>query len=174
MSASKNPDAEFAYGAGQINPTAALNPGLVYDASEADYVSFLCGQGYSSQKLRLVTGDSSSCSSSNNRTVWGLNYPSFALSVESGHAFSTTFNRTVTNVGSATSTYTASVKSPSSLKISVEPSTFSFKSLMEQRSFTVKVEGATAEVLLSASLILSDGVHYVRSPIVVYTSTTSR
>ena len=170
MNATSNEDVEFAYGAGQVNPTAAVNPGLVYDAGEADYVSMLCGQGYSSKNLRIVTGDNSSCTSTNNGTVWDLNYPSFALSIKRGIAFSASFSRTITNVGSASSTYKATITSPSGLKASIEPSTFSFKSLTEKQSFRLKVEGVTKESVLSASLLLSDGVYYVRSPIVVYTS----
>ncbi|MCI53678.1 cucumisin-like, partial [Trifolium medium] len=45
MSSALNPEAEFAYGAGLINPVKAANPGLVYDISEADYAEFLCGEG---------------------------------------------------------------------------------------------------------------------------------
>ena len=41
MSSDLNPEAEFAYGAGQINPVKAVCPGLVYDISESDYVRFL-------------------------------------------------------------------------------------------------------------------------------------
>ncbi|CAI0447397.1 unnamed protein product [Linum tenue] len=76
------PDAEFGYGSGEIHPSRAVDPGLVYDAGEIDYVQMLCGQGYNITQLRLVTGDQSSCSSAaTNRTaVWDLNYPSFALS----------------------------------------------------------------------------------------------
>ena len=62
MGVDKNTDAEFAYGTGHINPTRAINPGLVYDVGEIDYVNFLCGQGYSNQSLRLATGDNSRCS----------------------------------------------------------------------------------------------------------------
>ena len=51
MSAKKNPEAEFAYGAGNIDPVKAIDPGLVYDADEIDYVEFLCGQGYSTRAL---------------------------------------------------------------------------------------------------------------------------
>ncbi|ONK62169.1 uncharacterized protein A4U43_C07F1100 [Asparagus officinalis] len=170
MNATSNEEMEFAYGAGQVNPVAAANPGLVYDADEADYVRMLCGQGYSTKNLQLVTGDNSSCTSTNNGTVWDLNYPSFALSVKTGIDFSATFNRTLTNVGSASSSYRATITSPSDLKVSIEPTTFSFKSLMEKKSFSLKVEGLTRESVLSASLLLSDGAYYVRSPIVVYTS----
>ncbi|KAJ7965238.1 Cucumisin [Quillaja saponaria] len=44
MSAKLNPHAELAYGAGHINPIKAINPGLIYDAGEIDYIKFLCGQ----------------------------------------------------------------------------------------------------------------------------------
>ncbi|KAJ6814974.1 cucumisin-like [Iris pallida] len=170
MSASANPDMEFGYGAGQINPAAATNPGLVYDAGEADYVGMLCGQGYTTKNLQLITGDKSSCTSANNGTVWDLNYPSFALSVASGKAFAASYNRTVTNVGDAGSSYTPTVAGPEELKITVQPTELSFGSLLEKKSYTLKVEGATTAGMLSASIVWSDGVHSVRSPIVVYTA----
>ncbi|KAF2318965.1 hypothetical protein GH714_012012 [Hevea brasiliensis] len=72
--------AEFAYGAGHINPVKAIDPGLIYDAEPLDYVKFLCGQGYNTSLLQMVTGDNSSCAKATNGTVWDLNYPSFALS----------------------------------------------------------------------------------------------
>nr|POF25238.1 cucumisin [Quercus suber] len=62
MSVDTNIDVEFAYRAGHINPMRAINPGLVYDAEEVDCVNFLCGQGYSSKSLRLVTGNNFSYS----------------------------------------------------------------------------------------------------------------
>ncbi|KAI6669312.1 hypothetical protein NL676_004197 [Syzygium grande] len=49
MSAEINSEAEFAYGAGQLNPIQSLHPGLLYDANETDYVNFLCGQNYSTK-----------------------------------------------------------------------------------------------------------------------------
>lgn len=54
MSITLNPEAELAYGAGQINPIKAVNPGLVYDASEIDYVRFLSGQGYDNKSYKLL------------------------------------------------------------------------------------------------------------------------
>ncbi|KAH7678177.1 Peptidase S8 subtilisin-related protein [Dioscorea alata] len=116
MMASKNTDAEFAYGSGHLNPAKAADPGLVYDACEADYVNMLCSQGYSTKNLRLVTGDNSTHCSRNRGSVWDLNYPSFALSVRSGHRFSARYPRTVTNVGLAKSVYRVKVTSPQNLK----------------------------------------------------------
>ncbi|KAK7826148.1 subtilisin-like protease sbt4.3 [Quercus suber] len=45
MNATKILAAEFAYGSGQINPTKAVDPGLVYDASKEDYINLLCSLG---------------------------------------------------------------------------------------------------------------------------------
>ncbi|KAK9158935.1 hypothetical protein Scep_005509 [Stephania cephalantha] len=45
MNASRNSNAEFAYGAGFINPVKAINPGLAYSASEDDYIKLLCSIG---------------------------------------------------------------------------------------------------------------------------------
>ncbi|KAF2318968.1 hypothetical protein GH714_012024 [Hevea brasiliensis] len=168
MSATTNIDAEFAYGSGHINPVNATDPGLVYDAEEIDYVKFLCGQGYNATQLKLVTGDNSSCSEETNGTVWDLNYPSFALSTLSGQSVSRIFHRTVTNVGSAPSTYKAIVEAPSVLDIQVQPNVLSFKSLGEKQSFVVIVEAVLNNSAISGSLTWDDGVHQVRSPILAH------
>ncbi|KAK9123838.1 hypothetical protein Sjap_013440 [Stephania japonica] len=169
MSQSVNPDAEFAYGAGHINPVRATDPGLVYDAGPEDYVRMLCSQGYNTTTLRQVTGDISTCSESNNGTVWDLNYPSFALSVrDDTPSFNQSFHRTVTNVGSPASVYRANVTTPTGLNIQVTPGILSFKALGEMQSFVVTVSRQNVSGMISAALVWSDGVHQVRSPIVVY------
>ncbi|CAI0447399.1 unnamed protein product [Linum tenue] len=171
------PDAEFGYGSGEIHPSRAVDPGLVYDAGEIDYVQMLCGQGYNITQLRLVTGDQSSCSSAaTNRTaVWDLNYPSFALSSEKLKTSVTrVFHRTVTNVGSATSTYTAIYKakviSSKELKIKVNPKVLRFKDVGETISFRVTVKAKLKQSgIISGVLVWSDGSHKVRSPVVAHT-----
>ncbi|KAL4576317.1 hypothetical protein LXL04_012409 [Taraxacum kok-saghyz] len=170
MSPIKNLDAEFAYGSGQIDPVKAADPGLVYDAGEADFVSFLCGQGYNSTTLKIVTGDSSACSATNNATVWDLNYPSFALSAPQSGSLIRSFNRTVTNVGAAQSTYQANVVAPSGLSVKVNPTSLSFKAVGETQSFVVTVAATIGSKALSGSLVWSDGAHKVTSPIVAFLS----
>nr|KYP32508.1 Cucumisin [Cajanus cajan] len=166
---SENFQAEFAYGAGQIDPSKAVFPGLVYDAGEIDYVRLLCGQGYSSRTLQLITGDNSSCSETKYGSARDLNYASFALSVPpSNSSVSGSFNRTVTNVGSATSTYKAIVTAPQGLKIEVNPSVLSFTSLNQKQTFVLTIEGTIDEALQSASLVWDGGEFHVRSPIVVF------
>ncbi|WVY91659.1 hypothetical protein V8G54_037173 [Vigna mungo] len=150
-------DAEFAYGAGQLNPLKAANPGLVYDA------------GYSSSALRIITGDNSTCTSANEGSVLNLNLPSFALSTPRSSYNNVTFGRTVTNVGSATSTYKATITAhPSSLNVEVLPNVLAFSSLGQRLSFTLKIEGSINADLVSFSLIWDDGTFKARSPIVVY------
>ncbi|GKA13920.1 cucumisin-like protein [Tanacetum coccineum] len=168
MSPIKNTDAEFAYGSGHINPLKAVYPGLVYDAGEADYVSFLCGQGYDATKLTIVTGDITTCSAANNATVWDLNYPSFALSSNESGIIVRTFNRIVTNVGLGESTYQANVFSPLGLVVEVSPSTLVFTTVGEKQSFLVTVIATIGSQMLSGSLVWNDGVHSVTSPIVAF------
>ncbi|XP_048320426.2 cucumisin-like [Ziziphus jujuba] len=170
MDKNKNEDLEFAYGSGHINPEQALDPGLVYDASEADYIDFLCKQGYNST-LSLITGDNSStCSSTELGRGWNLNYPSFQLGVEDGQSIDAVFNRTVTNVGSPNSTYTLNVYFPSTVTIYVEPSILSFSAVGEKKSYTVTVTGSpiTQQSIASGAITWKDGVHSVRSPLVIY------
>ncbi|KAK9019300.1 hypothetical protein V6N11_053826 [Hibiscus sabdariffa] len=170
MNSENNLEAEFAYGAGHINPALAARPGLIYDAGEVDFVNFLCGQGYSSKQLALITGSNSTCSEETSGTVWDLNYPSFALSTTPGNSVTRVFHRTVTNVGSAVSTYKAVVNAPPGLVIQVQPSVLSFKSLGQKQSFTVTVGAEVGNSMISGALIWDDGVHQVRSPIVAYAS----
>lgn len=171
MDSRKHPDLEFAYGSGHINPLEATNPGLVYDASEADYINFLCKQGYNTTTLRLITGDNSSvCNSTELGRAWDLNYPTFALAVEDGQPIKGVFTRTVTNVGSPNSTYAVSMYMPNSIKVIVEPSVLSFSSTGEKKTFTVTVDGPkiAQQPIMSGAIMWEDGSHVVRSPLVVY------
>ncbi|XP_060184236.1 cucumisin-like, partial [Lycium barbarum] len=172
MSSSANSEAEFAYGSGQINPIKAANPGLVYDMGENDYVKFLCGQGYSTKNLRIITGAKTSCTFQTHAThVWDLNYPSFTISSSKNSKITRVFHRTVTNVGTPVSTYRATIVAPAGLTVRVEPSLLSFISLGQKQSFVVSVTAEISESVLSGSLVWDDGVHLVRSPIVAYAST---
>ncbi|KAM3735014.1 hypothetical protein ACB098_10G058900 [Castanea mollissima] len=168
----KHEDLEFAYGSGHINPLQAVDPGLVYDAYEADYINFLCMQGYNTTTLRLITGDNSSfCNTSKPGRAWNLNYPSFSVAVEDGQQIKAVFIRTVTNVGPPNSTYTLSTYIPASIDVTVEPSVLSFSSIGEKKSFTVLVYGPkiAQQPIISGAIIWKYGHYVVRSPLVVYT-----
>ncbi|XP_057811959.1 subtilisin-like protease SBT4.3 [Salvia miltiorrhiza] len=172
MDPRKHSDMEFAYGSGHINPAAAIDPGLVFDASVADYVDFLCKQGYNTTTLRLVAGDNSACANTAAPgRGWDLNYPSLALYVEDGQQISGSFARRVTNVGKANSTYTAAVDAPPLINVTVDPAVLTFSSAGETQQFAVHVAGpAIKQVpIISAAVTWSDGSgHSVRTPVVVY------
>jgi hypothetical protein len=168
----KHQDLEFAYGSGHINPSNATEPGLIYDASEADYIDFLCKQGYNTTTLKFITGDNSSfCNTTQLGRAWDLNYPSFSVAVEDGQPIKAVFTRTVTNVGLPNSTYTVTGYMPSNITVTVDPSVLFFSAIGEKKSFTVKVNGPNIaqQPIMSGAIVWSDGVYAVRSPVVVYT-----
>ncbi|WZY75535.1 hypothetical protein YC2023_021919 [Brassica napus] len=163
---------EFAYGAGHVDPIAALNPGLVYELDKADHITFLCGLNYTSKTLKLITGEAVTCTG--NTLPRNLNYPSMSAKLsETNSSFTVTFNRTVTNLGTPNSTYKSQIvlNHGTKLSVKVSPDVLFMKSVNEKQSFTVTVSGDNIDPKLpsSASLIWSDGTHNVRSPIVVYT-----
>ncbi|KAF8049041.1 hypothetical protein N665_2318s0007 [Sinapis alba] len=165
---------EFAYGAGHVDPIAALHPGLVYELDKADHITFLCGLNYTSKTLKLITGEAVTCTG--NTLPRNLNYPSMSAKLsETKSSFTVTFNRTVTNVGIPNSKYNSKIilNHGTKLSVKVSPNVLFMKSVKEKQSFTVTVSGSNIDPKLpsSASLIWSDGPHKVRSPIVVYTDT---
>ena len=157
----------LAYGAGFVQPNRAVDPGLIYDLSNADYLQYLCALGYPDQTIRSFDADADACPSTSIR-VEDFNYPSFSyssasLTQTSGN--SNTFKRTVTNVGPAKSTYTASVDAPTNVTIVVSPSTLSFTKKNEKKSFTVTVTALGTPDRAYGFLTWSDGSHNVQSPI---------
>ncbi|KAF5207449.1 Subtilisin-like protease SBT4.6 [Thalictrum thalictroides] len=170
MNATLNPDAEFAYGAGHIDPVKAINPGLVYDAMEGDYLNMLCSIGYTTKQVQTLSGHNHSCSKEFRGSPKDLNYPTMSSDVANVN-----FTRIVTNVGVPNSTYKATIRSPPNMRISVKPKVLSFTSLNEKKSFimTVSTSAPKENSIISASLVWNDGVHNVRSPIVMYLQSNS-
>ncbi|XP_021283640.1 subtilisin-like protease SBT1.7 [Herrania umbratica] len=173
--ATGGPATPFDYGAGHADPVAALDPGLVYDASVDDYLGFLCALNYTPEQIKSTTHRDFTCHTSSKYTLGDFNYPSFAVPLETalgregGAGVSSTikYTRTLTNVG-APATYKVSLYSQTqAVKISVEPATLSFSAQYEKKSYTVtftatsKPSGTTS----FAHLEWSDGKHTVGSPI---------
>lgn len=143
----------FAQGAGHVDPAAAMDPGLVYNITETDYRKYMCGAGVTAQ-CAIAGGQIPG---------YELNLPSIAV----GNVLGTvTVKRSVTNVGTTPSTYTASISVPG-FNASVSPSTLAIAP-GETKSFAVTLTraGAVENVWQYGSLTWSDGSHKVRSPIV--------
>ncbi|CAL5078907.1 unnamed protein product [Urochloa decumbens] len=138
---------ELNYGAGQLNSSKARDPGLVYDASERDYVAMLCAQGYNATQLALITGSrAAACAGA----ASDLNYPTMAANVAPWRNFTVRFRRTVTNVGaSPAAVYVARVVLHGArrreLAVVVSPDRLEFGEQRRTASFSVSVSGEAME-----------------------------
>jgi hypothetical protein len=144
----------FAYGAGFVRPNSANDPGLVYDSGFSDWMGFLCGSGELQAPYCAVLGFDPS----------DLNYPSIAIGTL---LFSQTIVRTVTNVGN-TATYTFAVDGLAGIGVVVEPEELTLTP-GESVSYTVEFTNIGAQMgdYVTGGITWSDGIHEVRSPIVL-------
>ncbi|KAL3839011.1 hypothetical protein ACJIZ3_023602 [Penstemon smallii] len=168
-----NQDAEFAYGSGHIDPVKAADPGLIYETLQEDYIKMLCGLRSDTSTLRKIFGVNVNCSEGFKINPKDLNYPSMTVSIGSFESnqikpFAEKLTRTVTNVGRANSTYKANTSIGSDYNINVNPNILTFGELDEKKTFEVTISGKFTGIMISAALEWSDGVHNVRSPIVIY------
>lgn len=165
-------EGEFAYGAGNINPARAVDPGLIYDDNDMSQVHFLCSEGYSGSSIAILAGPKPvTCSSLVGLGHDSLNYPTIQLSLRSTRLpIMTVFQRQVTNVGRAVSIYIATVVAPKGVEVTVDPATLSFTQLLQKHTFKVIVKASSlpAGKMVSGFLAWKGVGHVVRSPIVVY------
>ncbi|KAK4277421.1 hypothetical protein QN277_015423 [Acacia crassicarpa] len=175
--ATGKPATAFDFGAGHVDPVAALDPGLVYNTTIDDYLSFLCALNYTSSEIKQVTGQGFSCDSSKKYRVEDLNYPSFAVSIQSASGrgdasdkpMTVQYKRIVTNVGKP-GTYKVYVScQSSSVKIEVEPKKLCFSKNYEKKSFKVTFTSASMPrgTTTFGHLDWSDGKHKVVSPVAI-------
>ncbi|CAL5089949.1 unnamed protein product [Urochloa decumbens] len=168
----------YDHGAGQVHPAAALDPGLVYEAGEGDYLGFLCNYGYDAAKIKLIAaslpGGFACPANSTAALISDLNYPSIAVSgLGKGGGGSRTVTRAVTNVGAAEEvTYTAAVSAPAGMEVKVTPSKLVFTKSVRTLEFQVSFSGGKDKAgkkgaAMFGSITWSDGKHMVRSPFVV-------
>ncbi|KAK7262053.1 hypothetical protein RJT34_29613 [Clitoria ternatea] len=152
----------FAYGSGHIRPNRAMDPGLVYDLTTNDYLNFLCVLGYNHTQIEMFSAASHHCPDIVN--ILDFNYPTITIPRLYG---SVSLRRRVKNVGAA-GTYTASLRVPAGLSISVKPKVLKFKKIGEEKRFKLRVEVTRPGVAMAfGGLTWSDGKHQVRSTIVV-------
>ncbi|XP_073015584.1 subtilisin-like protease SBT4.15 [Primulina eburnea] len=169
--------AALSSGSGQINPRAALHPGLIYDIDTEAYISFLCKEGYNNSAIALITGNKKYNCSNVRRAKGddGLNYPSMHMQLNENQTdISAVFYRTVTHVEDCKTVYKAKVESPKGLSIRVIPDILTFDETNEKKSFKVSLRGKFLNKkiwYLSGSLKWSDSKHNVRTPILVYRAT---
>ncbi|XP_062227440.1 subtilisin-like protease 1 [Phragmites australis] len=165
------PASFLAVGAGHVNPQRAMDPGLVYNMTVKDYVPYLCGLNYTDQKVNTIIypEPAVSCANVTKLEQDDLNYPSITAILDQP-PFTVKANRSVTNVGAASSTYVVEVDVPASVKVEVNPTKLTFKTLDEVLNYavTVKSESGRAPAgTVEGQLKWVSGKYVVRSPILI-------
>lgn len=149
----------FAFGAGQVVPNSAANPGLVYNSGWTEWLGFLCGTG----QLAASYCPSIKIDPSN------LNYPSIAIGDLAG---TQTVVRRVTNVSGAALTVNANVSGLAGVTAVLSPSSLTLNA-GETKIFNVTFTTAGAAIgsyvdgALTWTGSNSNGSFNVRSPIVI-------
>jgi len=162
----------LALGAGHVNPQRAIDPGLVYNMTAAGYVPYLCGLNYTDQKVSTIIypEPAVSCANLSRLEQDDLNYPSITAILDQP-PFTATANRSVTNVGAASSTYVVEVEVPASVKVEVNPPKLTFKAVDEVLNYSVTIKSADGRAPASpveGQLKWVCGKQYVvRSPLLV-------
>ncbi|XP_073310255.1 subtilisin-like protease SBT1.6 [Primulina huaijiensis] len=171
---SKKPATPYDYGAGHLNLDLAMDPGLVYDLKNDDYVRFLCAIEYGPKTIQVITRSRVNCPVRKSLPE-SLNYPSISALFPSSSkgASKKIFFRMVTNVGEANAVYRVRVEQPKGVKVSVNPEKLVFSESVRRLGYYVTVTVDAKNLVMGGSgalfgsLSWLDGKHVVRSPIVV-------
>ncbi len=147
------------YGSGEVVPTPAYSPGLIYDAGFDDWFEYAC----SINQLQLVLQDPSSCDGADDPS--DLNYPTIAIGDLAG---TQTVTRTVTNVTDADATYSSDTsQAPPGVEMTVDPASFTV-SPGDSATFTVTFDydGAALDTYTFGALVW-DGPTTVTSQVAI-------
>uniref|UniRef100_A0A2P2M2U9 Subtilase family protein n=1 Tax=Rhizophora mucronata TaxID=61149 RepID=A0A2P2M2U9_RHIMU len=151
----------FDYGSGHVNPRAALDPGLIFDAGYEDYLGFLCTTpGIDVHEIRNHTN--SPCNFTMGHP-WNLNTPSITIS----HLVKTQIvTRTVTNVANE-ETYVITSRMQPAIAVDANPPAMTLKR-GASRKFTVSLTVRSVTGTYSFGEIIMKGSrgHLVRIPVV--------
>ncbi|PKA52095.1 Subtilisin-like protease SDD1 [Apostasia shenzhenica] len=161
----------FAVGAGQVDPSKANNPGLVYNLHSHSYKRYLCGLGYTDRQVTMITLHHAKCS--RYRRELGpeqLNYPSITVAL--GSPARKTVRRWVRNVGEDSEVYVAKIDMPEGVKVEVYPPRLYFARRYDTRRFVVVLTADDRKLRSSGrvsegQLLWVSSSHVVKSPIVV-------
>ncbi|CAH9085164.1 unnamed protein product [Cuscuta epithymum] len=152
-------------GAGEINPTKALDPGLVFETRTSDYLNFLCFYGYQEKHIRAISKTAFECQTNGTarKLVPNINFPSISIGEQTQQEGVTTVKRVATNVGPTDAAYVSSVVAPKGLNVKVSPKMIVFNKGKKKSSFSVSFDGRKASKGYHfGAIVLSDGVHVVR------------
>lgn len=118
----------FDYGGGNINPSGAADPGLVYDIDPQDYDKYF--------RCTIVKKASVHCNATGMLPAYHLNMPSISVPDLRSPV---TVSRTATNVGDVDSVYHVEIQSPVGVRMEVDPRVLVFDAKNKVRTFRVKL-----------------------------------
>ncbi|KAJ7967739.1 Subtilisin-like protease [Quillaja saponaria] len=155
--------APFGFGGGLVNPSRAIDPGLVLPTDYEDYISFLCSlPGIDPATIRAATEEL--CNNSLAHPS-DLNLPSVTLTALNG---SISVRRIFKNVGMKPETYLCSVLPPNGTTVNLYPSWFSINPQGSQ-CLEIKFDVTKAmDVFSFGEVVLTGSLnHIVRIPLSV-------
>lgn len=151
----------FDYGSGHVNPRAALDPGLVFDAGYEDYLGFLCTTpGIDNHEIRNYT---------NQPCNYSMGHPSNfnTPSITVAHLVKTqVVTRTVTNVAEE-ETYTMSARMQPAIAIEVNPPAMTLKPGSSRKfSVTLTVRSVAGTYSFGEICMKGSRGHKVNIPVI--------
>ncbi|XP_051144854.1 subtilisin-like protease SBT2.5 [Andrographis paniculata] len=164
-----SPATPFDFGAGSINPSKALDPGLVFNAHFHNYIEFLCAvPGVDDMSIRRAVG----VGCRENRKEWcsDLNTASITISNLVG---SRKVVRRVTNVGLFDEKYRVVLREPVGVSISVMPAAFKISASASRHvTLVLKATQRTNAYTFGEMVFEGNKGHVVRVPIAVFVSSS--
>ncbi|KAJ8766173.1 hypothetical protein K2173_021690 [Erythroxylum novogranatense] len=156
----------FDMGAGHVNASRVNDPGLIYDIQPGDYIPYLCGLKYSDKQVGVVLQRPVKCSNYSSIPEAQLNYPTFSVKLGSHPQ---TYDRVVTNVGKAKSSYILEVVAPKGVNVEVKPRVMRFTRLNQKATYSVTFSknGYATGDFAQGSLVWKSNWRTVRSSIAV-------
>ncbi|XP_013600894.1 PREDICTED: subtilisin-like protease SBT2.5 [Brassica oleracea var. oleracea] len=167
---SMTPATPFDMGNGFVNATAALDPGLIFDTSFDDYMSFLCGINGSAPAVFNYTGKNCLLS---NATISGsdLNLPSITLSRLNN---TRTVQRLMKNIA-GNETYSVGLVPPFGVLMKASPTQFSIASgETKVLSVTFKAKKNSSIASFGTIKLFGDMGHIVHIPVSVIVKMVSK
>ncbi|KAI3849401.1 hypothetical protein MKX03_007474 [Papaver bracteatum] len=163
VSPTDSPASPFNYGSGHVNPTAALDPGLVYEYDSNDIIDIVCATRANATEIQMLTRTKITCKNPLIPT-YNLNYPSIGVANMNGNL---SVIRTVTYYGRRSATFTAFTQNPSGVTVAVIPNVLTFRKTGERKSFRVRFmpSETTNGSFVFGSLSWRSDVYQVTSPI---------
>lgn len=162
-----SPASPFDYGAGSINPTRAVDPGLVFISKFKHYVQFLCAvPGVDDESVRRAVGVG--CPTKKGGWCSDLNSPTITISNLVG---SRKVVRVVTNVGEEPETYSVTVRPPMGVRVKVSPKSFTVShNATKQLKLVLEATDSTNNYSFGELLLRGNKGHLARVPITVLVS----